>query len=1842
MVNYLNTTTGTTAGGTQVILTGSGFTGASEVLFGGVPSDNFIVNSDTQITAFSPSQDAGTVPVQVVTPSGTSAVASSDDFTYTNATAPTVSSLSTSSGTTAGGTVVTLTGSGFTGATGVNFGSEEAEDFQVLNDTTLVATAPAQAAGTYDVTVTTPSGTSATGPDDQFTYSNAAAPTVTGVTPNSASAAGGQTLVVTGSAFTGATAVNFGSTADNDFVVNSDDSITVTAPAGLIGTLDVTVTTPSGTSTTSSADQVTFAAASAPTVTGLSTNTGSTAGGNQVILSGSGFSTASEVDFGGVPVYDFTINSDSQITVDAPSQVAGTVPVTVVNAVGSSAPNGNARYAYAAAPTPAVTGLSTSSGTTAGGTSVIITGTNFTGATEVNFGSTPAADFTVNSDTSITAVAPPQAAGTYDITVTTPSGSSEVSSADQFSVSNAATPSVTSLATSTGSTAGGTLVTINGSGFTGATAVNFGSVAVSDFTVNPDGSISVYSPSQTAGTVHVTVTTFAGTSATSAADEFTYTAAAAPSVTGVSPDTGTTVAGNTVVITGSGFTGATAVSFGSVAAQYFEVNSDDSITAYAPPEAAGTINIQVTTPSGTSTTSSADEYTFTNVTAPAPAITSVSPNSGSTAGGQTVLISGTNFSGATAVTFGGTAAASFTILNDSEISVVAPAVNSAGAVDVQVTTNNGTSATGNSDLFDYLSTAAPAVTQLSTSSGSSNGGMSVTITGSGFTNATAVDFGDTPAASFTVNYDTSITATSPSMPAGTVDVTVVTPSGTSATSSADQFGYTAAAVPVVSGLGTTSGSTGGGTSVTIDGSGFTGATGVTFGGIEASSFTVNSDTSITATAPPDSAGTIDIQVDNYSGPSALNTSDRYTYTAAAAPVVSELDTSSGTTAGGTSVTITGSGFTGASAVNFGTVAAAGFTVTSDTSITAVAPAQYAGTVDITVTTPTGTSATSSADPFTVSNAAAPSVTGLGTTSGSTGGGTSVTIDGSGFTAATAVNFGGLPAESFTVNSDSSITATAPPQAAGTVDVTVTTYSGTSTTSSADQYTYTAAAAPSVTGIAGSSGDVNGGTQVTVLGSGFTGASAVNFGGNAAWDYTVLSDNAILATAPAGTTGTVDITVTTPTGTSSTSSADQFTYTSAMAPTVSSLGTTSGSTGGGTAVTINGSGFTNAASVSFGGVPAASFWVISDTEIGAIAPPQDAGTYDVSVTNAGGTSALSSSDRYTYTAAAAPTVTSLGTSSGTTAGGTSVTINGSGFTGAGGVYFGGVVATSFTVNSDSSITAIAPSQAAGTVDVTVATPTGTSATSSADQFTYSNAAAPSVTGLSLTSGSTGGGTVVTIDGSGFTGATGVNFGSVAASFEVESDGTIVATAPPQASGTIDVTVTTPSGTSATSEADQFTYTAAAAPTVTGIADSSGSVSGGTQVTVLGSGFTGASAVNFGGTDASDFTVLSDNAILVTAPAGTAGTVDITVTTPSGTSSTSSADQFTYTAAATPTVTGLSTTSGSTGGGTAVIVTGTGFTNATEVTFGGVPADTVVVNSDIQLTVLAPPDTAGTVDVQVTTAAGTSATSSADQYTYAAAAAPSVTQVSLATGPTAGGNPVTIDGSGFTGATSVLFGNVAATNFVVNSDGSIFAWAPAAAAGTVDITVTTPSGTSTTTSADHYTFVAPPVVSGVSPNSGPTTGGTSVTISGSGFTGATSVMFGSVAATSFTVNSDGSITAVAPAGTQGTVNITVTTAYGTSTITSADQYTYEAIPVVTGVSPSSGPTSGGTAVTISGSGFTGATEVWFGSVAASSFTVNSDGSITAYSPAEEMGMVNIRVETPDGTSAINGYDLFTYES
>ena len=229
---------GKVAGGTVVTLTGSGFrTGATTVTFGAGNSGTTVhVTGTTTLTVKTPNHAPGAVTVTVTTPGGTSGAKH-----YTYDPVPTLTKVTPSAGKVAGGTVVTLTGTGFrTGAT-VTFGAgNHGTTVHVSGTTTLTVTTPGHGPGGVTVTVTTPGGTSGTKP---YTYDPV--PTLTTVTP-SAGTLGGTVVTLTGTGFrAGSTSVTFGAGGHGLTVhVLGTTTLTVTTPGHSAGTVTVTVTTP--------------------------------------------------------------------------------------------------------------------------------------------------------------------------------------------------------------------------------------------------------------------------------------------------------------------------------------------------------------------------------------------------------------------------------------------------------------------------------------------------------------------------------------------------------------------------------------------------------------------------------------------------------------------------------------------------------------------------------------------------------------------------------------------------------------------------------------------------------------------------------------------------------------------------------------------------------------------------------------------------------------------------------------------------------------------------------------------------------------------------------------------------------------------------------------------------------------------------------------------------------------------------------------------------------------------------------------------------------------------------------------------------------------------------------------------------------------------------------------------------------------------------------------------------------------------------------------------------------------------------------------------------------------
>ncbi|MDH6628972.1 hypothetical protein M2271_006807 [Streptomyces sp. LBL] len=235
------------------------------------------------------------------------------------------------------------------------------------------------------------------------------------------------------------------------------------------------------------------------------------------------------------------------------------------------------------------------------------------------------------------------------------------------------------------------------------------------------------------------------------------------------------------------------------------------------------------------------------------------------------------------------------------------------------------------------------------------------------------------------------------------------------------------------------------------------------------------------------------------------------------------------------------------------------------------------------------------------------------------------------------------------------------------------------------------------------GSTGGGTLVTITGTNLSNTSAVKFGSKSATSITQVTATQVTAVSPSGT-GTVGVTVTTPGGTSNPVS---FFYVGA--PFKGSLGTSSGPLVGGNTITVNGTGLSTATSVSFGATPATPT-VVSDSQLSVVVPAgAAAGSVGVSVTTAGGTN-----NGLTYTYIDDPTIGTISPTSGSTSGGTAVTITGTNLSSTESVTFDGVAAP-FSVINATTLSAVTPPHAAGAFDVVVTNPSGSA--TAVGGFTY---------------------------------------------------------------------------------------------------------------------------------------------------------------------------------------------------------------------------------------------------------------------------------------------------------------------------------------------------------------------------------------------------------------------------------------------------------------------------------------------------------------------------------------------
>jgi hypothetical protein len=999
--------TNATAGGAAFSLTlnGTAFVSTSVVKFNGAAKTTTFVSA-TQLTAAITAADiatAGTATVIVTNPAPGGGTSGNLSFTINAASAPALTSIAPTSATEGGAAFTfTLTGTGFLSGATVNFGTSPAITPSSVTSTQIVATIPAAdiaTAGTVNVTVTNPAG-GGTSNSQTFAVNNPA-PTVTSLSPSSATAGGAAfTLTVNGTGFVSTSVVKFnGAAKTTTFVSATQLTAAITAAdIATAGTATVTVTNPAPGGGTSGNLSFAINAASAPTLTSIAP-TSATAGGAAftLTLTGTGLVAGATVNFGTNPAITPSSVTSTQIVATIPAAdiaTAGTVNVTVTNPAGGG--TSNSQTFAVNNPAPTVTSLSPSSAT-AGGTAFTLTvnGTAFVSTSVVKFNGAARTTTFVNA-TQLTAAitaADIATAGTATVTVTNRAPGGGTSGNLSFTINAVSGPSLTSIAP-TSSTVGGTAftITITGTGFVSGATVNLGSnPAITPSSVTSTQIVATIPAADiaTAGTVNVTVTNPAG-GGTSNSQTFAVNNPA-PTESSLSPSS-TTAGGAafTLTVNGTGFVSTSVVKFNGAAKTTTFVNGTQLTAAITASDiaTAGTANVTVTNPAPGGGTSG--NLSFTINAASAPTLTSLAPTSATVGGAAfTLTLTGTGFVAGATVNFGTNPAITPSSVTSTQIVATIPAADIATAGTVNVTvTNPAGGGTSNSQTF-AINNPAPTETSLSPSSTTAGGAaFTLTVNGTGFVSTSLVKFNGVAKTTTFVNatqLTTAITAADIAT-AGTATVIVTNPAP-GGTSNAVSFTINNA-IPTIGSLSPSSAVAGSAAfTLTVNGVGFVSGATVNFNGTpKATTFVSN--TQITAAILASdiaTAGTVNVTVTNPAPTLGPSGAQLFTISSPNSPVptISSLGPTHASGGAAFTLTINGANFEAKSVVNFNGKPET-TTFISASQLSAAVPASdvaTAGNVNVTVTNPPPGGGTSSASVFTVDGYSLGGPSGASLTSG---------------------------------------------------------------------------------------------------------------------------------------------------------------------------------------------------------------------------------------------------------------------------------------------------------------------------------------------------------------------------------------------------------------------------------------------------------------------------------------------------------------------------------------------------------------------------------------------------------------------------------------------------------------------------------------------------------------------------------------------------------------------------------------------------------------------------------------------------------------------------------------------
>jgi hypothetical protein len=543
--------------GAEIAIKGKYLENATSVTFGTKQVTTFVSKTSTELKVNVPSElGIGAFDVTVTAPAGTS-----NSETFTVVPKPSISSFTPEVG--PPGRLVQISGANLEGITTVVFGTGEQHDIDYKNPTLVEATVPASAT-TGKIKVITPGGEAVSVKD--FTVK--AAPAVTSFDPLKAVV--GTVVTINGSGFEAGAVVKFGAGTATDVTIVNGAKITAKVPAtATTGKISVGTAAGTGESTTD------FEVIGAPKVESFSPPKGNI--GATVVINGKNFINVSAVKFNNTTVAaaNYTVDSDIKITAKVPAgALTGKISVTTPAGTGQSTSN------FIVEVPPQVNDFNPKTGLP--GSSVVITGLNFSNITSVTINDIEVggANYTVDSPTQITAKVP--ANGTSGKIKVTNAVGSHTSTATFYVTPVIATINPTSASA-------GSPITITGTNMENA-KVMFNATEVTP-TSNSATTIVVNSPVST-GAKNVTVVNLGGTS-----NAKTFTATPPVVVDEVVAPANTT--NQLILFTGSNLLGATKVWFNNTQVSVQTV-TDKVVAATIPSLAVGSYQVRVETNKGTS------------------------------------------------------------------------------------------------------------------------------------------------------------------------------------------------------------------------------------------------------------------------------------------------------------------------------------------------------------------------------------------------------------------------------------------------------------------------------------------------------------------------------------------------------------------------------------------------------------------------------------------------------------------------------------------------------------------------------------------------------------------------------------------------------------------------------------------------------------------------------------------------------------------------------------------------------------------------------------------------------------------------------------------------------------------------------------------------------------------------------------------------------------------------------------------------------------------------------------------------------------------------------------------